>query len=274
MLGRKKTILVAGLILVAAAGAGINANRTVPYGALFERSAPTGLSLVVNAPANRLYVYRDGVKIRTYKVSIGKRGFETPPGQYRVDHVVWNPWWHPPASSWARDAKVTPPGPDNPMGRAKLFFGNLLYIHGTPHERQLGEPASHGCVRMANADVMELARLVHEYGAPATATQIEALAANPNMSRTVWLKTKVPLAINYDLVDVVDGKVEIYPDVYKRSTRSVKEHIVQTLVHEGVDASGLDDGKLSRLLEKFERRGVTTAMSLDELVASVASTDE
>lgn len=35
-----------------------------------------------------------------------------------------------------------------------------IYIHGTPHREQLGRPASHGCIRMSNADVIELFDLV------------------------------------------------------------------------------------------------------------------
>jgi len=35
-----------------------------------------------------------------------------------------------------------------------------VYIHGTNHEESLGQPASHGCVRMNNADVAELFELV------------------------------------------------------------------------------------------------------------------
>ena len=31
-----------------------------------------------------------------------------------------------------------------------------IYIHGTPHEDAIGTPASHGCIRMRNADVIEL----------------------------------------------------------------------------------------------------------------------
>jgi len=31
-----------------------------------------------------------------------------------------------------------------------------IYIHGTNHEEEIGRPASHGCVRMKNEDVMEL----------------------------------------------------------------------------------------------------------------------
>ena len=40
-----------------------------------------------------------------------------------------------------------------------------IYIHGTNHEEQIGEPASHGCIRMRNADLLELFELV-EVGAP------------------------------------------------------------------------------------------------------------
>jgi L,D-transpeptidase YbiS len=37
-----------------------------------------------------------------------------------------------------------------------------IYIHGTNHEHKIGEPASHGCIRMTNADVIELFDLVDE----------------------------------------------------------------------------------------------------------------
>lgn len=36
----------------------------------------------------------------------------------------------------------------------------FIYIHGTPHESALGTPASHGCIRMRSADVIELFDLV------------------------------------------------------------------------------------------------------------------
>jgi lipoprotein-anchoring transpeptidase ErfK/SrfK len=38
----------------------------------------------------------------------------------------------------------------------------FIYIHGTRHEDEIGRPASHGCVRMRNADVVELFELVEE----------------------------------------------------------------------------------------------------------------
>ena len=36
----------------------------------------------------------------------------------------------------------------------------FIYIHGTNHEESLGKPASHGCIRMRSADLLELYELV------------------------------------------------------------------------------------------------------------------
>lgn len=35
-------------------------------------------------------------------------------------------------------------------------YERFIYIHGTNHEGQIGEPASHGCIRMRNRDLLEL----------------------------------------------------------------------------------------------------------------------
>ena len=40
--------------------------------------------------------------------------------------------------------------------------GRYIYIHGTRHEDKIGTPESHGCIRMRNADVIELFGLVEE----------------------------------------------------------------------------------------------------------------
>ena len=43
----------------------------------------------------------------------------------------------------------------NRLGNADSMR-RYIYIHGTPHEALIGTPASHGCIRMRNADVIEL----------------------------------------------------------------------------------------------------------------------
>jgi len=102
----------------------------------------------------------------SYTVAVGTSKHPTPVGQFSIRRIVWNPSWVPPDSEWARDEKPTPPGhPDNPMGRVKIYFkAPTYYIHGTDAVGTLGTAASHGCLRMRNADVIELAKLVMEHG--------------------------------------------------------------------------------------------------------------
>jgi len=47
-------------------------------------------------------------------------------------------------------------------GRDIDSYKRYIYIHGTPEEGYIGEPASHGCIRMKNMDVIELFSLVEE----------------------------------------------------------------------------------------------------------------
>lgn len=47
-------------------------------------------------------------------------------------------------------------------GRNMDSYNRYIYIHGTPEEGFIGEPASHGCLRMKNKDVIELYDLVDE----------------------------------------------------------------------------------------------------------------
>jgi len=108
----------------------------------------------------------DGSVLRSYPITVGKDGHRTPTGSFSIRRIIWNPRWVPPNSEWARNERPREPGdPGNPMGRAKIFFRSpTYYIHGTNDEASLGRAASHGCIRMKNADVMELARLLMENG--------------------------------------------------------------------------------------------------------------
>ncbi len=52
-------------------------------------------------------------------------------------------------------------------------YDRYVYIHGTNHEEAIGEPASHGCIRMRKNDVAELFDLV-EVNTPVTISRCEA----------------------------------------------------------------------------------------------------
>jgi len=256
----RRIAVIAGLITVGA-GAGVNhAWRTAA-----EPDPEAALHLVLNIAGNRLHVYENGEKTRTYKVSVGARGFETPAGDYSIREVIWNPWWHPPNSAWARGRKPEAPGPQNPMGRVKLNFAPLLYIHGTVDWQALGQPASHGCVRMRNSDLIELTKLVHSYASPRVSDElIEQLEDAPSMTRTIRLQQAVKFTARYDVAEVEDGFLIIYPDHYGLVNDQVRAQAISALREVGADVRRVDAQRLNELVEKSSERRVVVA--LNELV--------
>lgn len=111
--------------------------------------------LVLKLKQRRLYVYQGQQLKASYPVAVGRSGWETPTGQFRVMGMVQNPGWTNPFTR-----KVMPPGPDNPLGDRWIAFWtdgrNSIGFHGTPDRDSVGQAASHGCVRMLNEDIREL----------------------------------------------------------------------------------------------------------------------
>ena len=156
------------------------------------------MSIVVDLSDRMLFVLSGDEVVRRFPVSVGQEGYSTPPGTYRIGHMIWNPRWVPPNSSWAREHHAEPPGsPGNPMGRVKMFFREPdLYIHGTALPSSLGRARSHGCVRMRNTDAVELARIVMVNGGqPKTPEWFQQTIARADTSREVELPRPVRVRI-------------------------------------------------------------------------------
>ncbi|HEY0023212.1 MAG TPA: L,D-transpeptidase [Longimicrobium sp.] len=159
-------LAMAAALIAAPAGAA-QEDSTSARAETEERRTPSGpFSLIVDLSERELYVMRGDEVERTYPVAIGKPEHPTPRGAFNVRRLIWNPRWVPPDAAWARNRRARAPGdPRNPMGRVKIFFrAPDYYIHGTHQEDSLGQAESHGCIRMRNADVIELARMVMENG--------------------------------------------------------------------------------------------------------------
>lgn len=148
-------------ILVVAGGMSLRDQRPT------ERPSET-LRLEVDISDRTLSVLERGRVVETHPVTVGSRNHPTPLGSYAIDWIVWNPSWNPPDSGWAKNRRAMGPGPDNPMGRVKMFFREpAYYVHGTRAISELGTAASHGCVRLSNADVLKVARRVMKHGGEA-----------------------------------------------------------------------------------------------------------
>lgn len=210
-------------------------------------------------------MYEEGTRIETYRVAVGTRDHPTPAGEFLARRIVWNPWWVPPPFEWAAGERVTPPGPDNPTGRVKIQFGLYLYLHGTPDESSLGQAASHGCVRMANADAVELARLLQERTAPdEPAAEIDSLIADPGMTRTHALEPPVPFTIDYRLAEVEGERLLLHPDVYHRGGLT-PESVERLVVERFGQTRPVDRAVLDALLARAAREHVT--VRLNDLLA-------
>ncbi len=115
--------------------------------------------LVVDRGSFALRHYKNLKLQREYIVAIGAVGFDTPVGMYHIQNKAVNPAWSVPNSAWAGSlaGTVVPGGtPENPLKARWMGIYDGAGIHGTDQVGTLGTAASHGCVRMAIPDVIEL----------------------------------------------------------------------------------------------------------------------
>ena len=114
--------------------------------------------IVVDRSNFTVTLYRN-LKVETkYTVAIGAEGFDTPTGLYSIQSKQVDPVWSVPDSDWAGSlaGQTIPPGPDNPLKARWMGIYNGAGFHGTSDTGSLGSAASHGCVRMAVPDVIDL----------------------------------------------------------------------------------------------------------------------
>jgi lipoprotein-anchoring transpeptidase ErfK/SrfK len=120
-------------------------------------------SLVVRTPERALYYVLPGGEAIRYSVGVGREGFQWSGKSKIVAKQEW-PTWRPPSEMIRREAEkghilpeVMEGGPGNPLGARALYIGGTLFrVHGTNNEASIGGAVSSGCIRMMNADVVDL----------------------------------------------------------------------------------------------------------------------
>ncbi|MGE7622423.1 L,D-transpeptidase family protein [Viridibacillus sp. NPDC096237] len=88
-----------------------------------------------------LRLYKDGVLQKQYPIAVGKMLTNTPVGQFIIINKA--------------------PNPGGPFGTMWMSLSKDTYgIHGTDDPSSIGKAVSHGCIRMHNEDVEELASII------------------------------------------------------------------------------------------------------------------
>ncbi|WP_395666229.1 L,D-transpeptidase [Methylocella sp.] len=120
-------------------------------------------TIVVDTRTRHLYLVQPGGRAIQYGIGVGRQGFEWK-GAARVGRKAEWPRWVPPKEMLKRRPDLPESmegGLENPLGARALYLyqGNkdtLFRIHGTNEPNTIGQAVSSGCIRMMNADVMDL----------------------------------------------------------------------------------------------------------------------
>lgn len=125
------------------------------------------LRLEIRLSRRQVALFEGNTLVKSYPIAVGKAGWETPVGKFKVQQMFKDPPWKHPFKGF-----VIPGGdPENPLGRRWIGFWtdgtNWVGMHGTDNPSSVGRAASHGCIRMYNKDVEELFTKV-SLGTPVT----------------------------------------------------------------------------------------------------------
>ncbi|SFB59359.1 Lipoprotein-anchoring transpeptidase ErfK/SrfK [Rhizobium sp. NFR07] len=117
--------------------------------------------------SGQVFAYDEADKIlAVYPATIGSDDNPSPSGTHKVNGVAQMPkYTYNPKVNFqqGQNKKVLnlPSGPNNPVGTVWIDLSEPTYgIHGTPEPSKIDKAGSHGCIRLANWDVEELAAMV------------------------------------------------------------------------------------------------------------------
>ena len=117
------------------------------------RAQPAIVQVYVDISSQSMSVNVNGSNYGYWDVSTGRQGYNTPTGSYSVKRM---------AKVYYSRKYDNAPMPNS------IFFHGGFAIHGSGHIRNLGRPASHGCVRLHPNNAAALFALVSRYGSSRT----------------------------------------------------------------------------------------------------------
>lgn len=116
-------------------------------------------TIVIDTPNHFLYLVEGEGRAIRYGIGVGRPGF-TWSGVHAISGKKEWPDWVPPDEMLRRQPYLphfVAGGPNNPLGARALYLGSTLYrIHGSNEPWTIGQNVSSGCIRMRNADVIDL----------------------------------------------------------------------------------------------------------------------
>jgi len=128
-----------------------------------EPAVAAKTSVKVDVKTNMLGVFDGDKIIAAYPVTVGSKQTATPIGEWKVRGVAKLPTFRYDErmlkhGERSKNFHILPPGPNNPVGVVWIALNKRgIGIHGTDDPNTIGQAVSHGCIRLANWDVVRLA---------------------------------------------------------------------------------------------------------------------
>jgi len=128
-----------------------------------NKGAPANVAIKLDTKTNMLEVHEGDKLIAAYPVTVGSTHTASPVGEWKVRGIAKMPKFRYDKEMLKHGQRsgnfyVLPPGPRNPVGVMWIALNKKgIGIHGTNDPASIGHAASHGCVRLANWDVVRLA---------------------------------------------------------------------------------------------------------------------
>ena len=124
---------------------------------------PRNVSIKIDTKTNMLGVFDAEKLIAAYPVTVGSQHSASPIGDWKVMRITKMPTFRYDKEMLQHGKRsgnfyLLPPGPRNPVGVMWIALNKKgIGIHGTDNPDSIGHAASHGCIRLANWDVVRLA---------------------------------------------------------------------------------------------------------------------
>jgi len=218
------------------------------------------IKITINVPAFQMTLWQNGKEIKSYPIGVGMLDFPIFIGRLRAGAIEWNPVWIPPSSDWIEKSSTVKPGeivlptdPRNPLGKVKLPLGYGYLLHQAKGPADMGSLVSHGCVRVMQPDLYDLSEKIVAARNLAVTPQQIALAKSNKRTLNVRLDPSVPVEITYDTLVVENGRLHIYPDVYKRR-KNTPENLRAELRTSGISVARLTDVQIATMLSSTSNR--------------------
>jgi len=190
-------LFAAGMAVFTAAAVG-TADLHADIGDRDRDVAVTDARVEVSLSARQVSLFRGGERVVTYQIGVGQEDWPVKTGEWEIYQIDFNPDWRPPTEQdWAEDSEYKEPGhPDNPMGAVRMRYDPPRSIHGTDDEDSIGRAESHGSIRIANDDGIELARLLMEAsGDGESDAWFERVRSNEDEMVTIELSNPIPIRV-------------------------------------------------------------------------------